>query len=489
MNGLFRAAYFQAEWLRFSRDRANLLVLGILSLLCLIAALSGWHGAQQRRDVQLQATSDTLERLLRMQREVASIAPDRPLVAQGIDPASPAKLANGDASFRIGLPPVSAAALALGTAALLPQSIEVSTRTRHTQSANQALANPALASSGSFDLAFVVVVLMPLVAIALAWRLQAHDRELGTWRLIGAVPGAARGLFLAAMLLRLALLCCAPLLAGALAVFGFTGFGGDAWLAWGNYALIVLLYALLWLALAGLLNLIPARSATLALSLVGLWLVAVFGVPVGIASGAEALPSRLATIVELRALDAVSRVDGEALEEGYRSGHPEAMPGESTPQKGDYRIRLFSTQLAFDIKAAPIVAKVDAAVARENERVERLSWLSPALAAQVALEQLAGNDLRRHQRFMLQVDAYQARWRDYFRPLVLSMRNMRAADYDAIPRFQPIAPLPTGPASGLAQIAAAVVAWLLIAATALVLARRCRVNGAGSIHSQPSHLS
>ncbi|WP_349744457.1 DUF3526 domain-containing protein [Roseateles cavernae] len=482
MNGIFRAAYFKAEWLRFSRDRANLLVLGILTLLCLIATANGWHGAQQRRQVQQQATASALERLARMQHEVASIAPDRPLIAQGIDPASPAKLANGDATFRVGLPPAAGAALALGTAALLPQSIEVSTRTRHTQAANQNIVNPALASSGSFDLAFVVVVLMPLAAIALAWRLQAHDRELGTWRLISAVPGAARGLFAAALLLRLALLCFAPLLGGALAVFGFAGFGSAAWLSWGSYALIVLLYALLWLVLAGLLNLTPARSQTLALSLVGLWLVAVFGVPAGIAAGAGPLPSRLATIVELRALDAVSRVDGEALEEGYRASHPEAMPGESMPQKGDHRIRLFSTQLAFDMKAAPIVAKVDAAVAQENERVERLSWLSPALAAQVALEQLAGNDLHRHQRFMAQVDAYQACWRDYFRPLVLSMRNMRATDYDGIPRFQFTGPPVLMPVSGLPQTAAAVAAWLLIAAAAVALARRRAIN------SQPSHL-
>lgn len=483
MSALFKIAYFKAEWLRFSRDRANLLTLALFALLCLGAALNGLHGAQQRQRVQQQATAGTLERLASMQREVAAIAPDRPLVVQGIDPASPAKLANGDGTFRVGLPPAAGAALALGTSGLLPQSIEVGTRTRHTQAANQNLANPALASSGGFDLAFVLVVLLPLAAIALAWRVQAHDRELGTWRLINAVPGATRGLFTAALLLRLALLCSAPLLAGALAVFGFAGLGAQALLAWGSFALVALLYALLWLALAGALNLSTAASPTLALSLVGLWLLAVFVVPAAIEAGAAPLPSRLATIAELRALDAASRVDGEALEEGYRASHPEAMPGELTPQKGDHRIRLFSTQLAFDLKAAPIVAKVDAAVAREYARVERLSWLSPALAAQLALEAIAGSDLRRHQHFMAQADAYQTRWRDYFRPLILSMRNLRAADYDGIPRFSYAAP--PAATTPLAHTAAAVAVWLLGALALMAAARRRAAGDASSVRGIP----
>lgn len=475
MKTLFKTAYFKAEWLRFSRDRANLLTLALFALLCLGAALNGLHGAQQRQRVQQQATAATLDRLAGMQRELAHIAPDRPLVAQGIDPASPAKLANGDGTFRVGLPPAAGAALALGTSGLLPQSIEVGTRTRHTQAANQNLANPALANSGGFDLAFVVVVLLPLAAIALAWRVQAHDRELGTWRLVSAVPGATRGLFTAALLLRLSLLCGAPLLAGALAVFGFAGFGAEALMAWSGFALVVLLYALLWLALAGALNLTAAASPTLALSLVGLWLLAVFVVPVAIEASAEPLPSRLATVAELRALDAASRVDGEALEEGYRASHPEAMPGELTPQKGDHRIRLFSTQLAFDLKAAPIVARVDAAVGQASERVERLSWLSPALAAQLALEAIGGSDLRRHQDFMAQTDAYQTRWRDYFRPLILAMRNLRAADYDGIPRFSYAAPPTAG--APLLRAAAAVAAWLLCALALTATARRRRAAG------------
>ncbi|MBI1906782.1 MAG: DUF3526 domain-containing protein [Rhodocyclales bacterium] len=473
MTKILKAAYFRAEWLRFSRDRANLLVLALLALLCLGAALNGLHGVRQRAHAQQQATAGTLERLGDMQRELASLAPDRPLVAQGIDPASPAKLANGDGTFRVGLPPAPGAALALGTAGVLPQSIEVSTRSRHTQAANQNLTNPALASSGGFDLAFVVVVLLPLAAIALAWRVRAHDQELGTWRLIAAVPGATRGLFGAALLLRLALLCGTPLLAGALAVFGYAGFGVAAWLAWGGFALLVLLYALLWLALAGALNLTPARSPSLALALIGLWLLAVFVLPAAIDASAPPLPSRLATIAELRALDAASRVDGEALEHAYRASHPDAMPGELAPQQGDHRIRLFSTQLAFDMKAAPVVARVDAAIARENQRVERLSWLSPALAVQLALEAISGSDRGRHQDFMAQADAYQSRWRDYFRPLVLSLRNLRVADYDGIPRFSYTEPPTT--VAPLARAATAVAAWLLGAlALALALALRRR---------------
>ena len=207
--------HWRAEWLRFRRDRANLLVLALFALLALAAAINGVREVRQGAVAQQQATLDAEQRLARMRQDVQAIAPDRPLVAQGIDPASPAKLAFGDGTFHVGLPPAAGAALAQGTATVLPQSIEVSTRSRHTQAANQNLVNPASLGAGSFDLAFVVTTLLPLAAIALAWRVQAYDRELGTWRLIAAVPGAARGLVVSALLLRLALLCLAAWLAGA----------------------------------------------------------------------------------------------------------------------------------------------------------------------------------------------------------------------------------------------------------------------------------
>ncbi len=467
--------YWRAEWLRFRRDRANLLVLALFALLALAAAINGVREVRQGAVAQQQATLDAEQRLARMRQDVQAIAPDRPLVAQGIDPASPAKLANGDGTFRVGLPPAAGAALAQGTSVVLPQTIEVSTRSRHTQAANQNLSNPASLGAGSFDLAFVVTTLLPLAAIALAWRVQAYDRELGTWRLIAAVPGAARGLLVSALLLRLVLLCLAAWLAGALAVFGHAGFGAEAWSVWAGYAAVVLLTALLWLALAALLNATALPSPTLALGLVGLWLLALFVMPAAIDAAAPAAPSRLATIAELRALDAASQADGEALEQSYRAAHPAAMPGELTPQQGDYRIRLFSTQLAFDLKAAPLVQEVDAAVAARQAWVERWSWLSPVLAAQLALEGASGSDLERHQHFMAQVDAYQARWRDYFQPMVLSLRNLRAADYDGIPRFDYSAP-PTA-ATPLARAIAAVAAWLLCALALMAAVRYRRAAG------------
>lgn len=471
--------YWRAEWLRFRRDRANLLVLALFALLALAAAINGVREVRQGAAAQQQATLDAEQRLAHMRQEVQAIAPDRPLVAQGIDPASPAKLANGDGTFRVGLPPAAGAALAQGTSVVLPQSIEVGTRSRHIQAANQNLGNPASLGAGGFDLAFVVTTLLPLAAIALAWRVQAYDRELGTWRLITAVPGAARGLLVAALLLRLTLLCLAAWLAGALAVFGHAGFGADAWGAWGAYAAVVLLTALLWLALAALLNATALPSPTLALGLVGLWLLALFVVPAAIDAAAPAASSRLATIAKLRALDATSQADGEALEQSYRTAHPAAIPGALTPQQGDYRIRLFSTQLAFDLKAAPLVQEVDAAVAARQAWVERWSWLSPVLAAQLALERTSGSDLERHQHFMAQVDAYQARWRDYFHPMVLSLRNLRAADYDGIPRFDYSAP-PTA-TTLLARAIAAVAAWLLCALVLMATVRYRRAAGSNAI--------
>ena len=76
-------------------------------------------------------------------------------------------------------PPTSLAALALGGRDYWPYDSELRTLAVDNQIDNQALVNPLRSYAGSFDLAFVLSVFLPLALIALCSSVASRERESG----------------------------------------------------------------------------------------------------------------------------------------------------------------------------------------------------------------------------------------------------------------------------------------------------------------------
>jgi ABC-2 type transport system permease protein len=66
--------------------------------------------------------------------------------------------------------------------------------------------------------------------------------------------------------------------------------------------------------------------------------------------------------------------------------------------------------------------------------IDGLRFLSPAILAQDALNDVAGTGTARHREFVRQVEAYHAAWREYFVPKIL--QKIRLASYEDVPRFR-----------------------------------------------------
>jgi ABC-2 type transport system permease protein len=95
--------------------------------------------------------------------------------------------------------------------------------------------------------------------------------------------------------------------------------------------------------------------------------------------------------------------------------------------------------------------------------VSRLSALSPAIAMQEALNDIAGTGLARHRRFLGQAWSFALETKAFFVPRILRRDTLTEADYDAVPQFQFIEERP-------AEVVRRVVpgiAWILLAAAAV----------------------
>ena len=102
-------------------------------------------------------------------------------------------------------PPVPLAALAVGQSDLLPYYYDVSIYTNEsTFQQNGEVENPLNLMVGRFDLAFVVIYLLPLLVLALSYNVLSEEREQGTLALTLSQPVSARSVVAAKLWFRAA---------------------------------------------------------------------------------------------------------------------------------------------------------------------------------------------------------------------------------------------------------------------------------------------
>jgi ABC-2 type transport system permease protein len=83
---------------------------------------------------------------------------------------------------------------------------------------------------------------------------------------------------------------------------------------------------------------------------------------------------------------------------------------------------------------APVLARFTDQLARQQNLVEKLQYLSPALLAQAALADAAGTGSARYTWFFTQVLAHHAELRAFFEPRAL--RKEKFAAWDDVPAFR-----------------------------------------------------
>ncbi|MEO0743609.1 MAG: ABC transporter permease subunit, partial [Bacteroidota bacterium] len=102
----------------------------------------------------------------------------------------------------VAVPPPPLSALAVGQADLYPAAHRIVAASTVSVGSSDALTSPLRLAAGAFDLAFVLLYLLPLLALALGYDLTASERERGTLRLVLAQPLSRRSLVAGKLLAR-----------------------------------------------------------------------------------------------------------------------------------------------------------------------------------------------------------------------------------------------------------------------------------------------
>lgn len=424
------------DWKNLIGDRSVWLVAVGLAVLLGYAIYNGakWSGAQS----QLHQT------LVQEQQQRLTEARDR--LTRGETTSQPGQPDPSDA-YAIGaslayavLPSSPLSFTSIGQSDLLRPTVGVSVLSKQrTVADKQGFENPLVLLAGRFDLAFVIIYLLPLVVLAFSFNLLSAERENGTLQLVLSQPVSLARFGVAKLLHRFAIVF---LFVSAVSLIGMVLStpnlsSSTFWVSALMWLVAVFSYTLFWFALALLVNSFGHSSATNAVALGGCWILLILVLPSLLNAAVTSIypmPSRVEEINAIRSVNLDMRRDGARLVSEFYQDHPELAPRSDVSDKS---LTLAYVTIQQDLKRrlATVEDRFNAQLERQQRTVERTRFVSPAIAMQEILNQIAGTDTSRYQLFRAQARAYAESWDAVFLPAIYRNVKLAPEDYDSIPRF------------------------------------------------------
>ncbi|MFO0950278.1 MAG: ABC transporter permease subunit [Isosphaeraceae bacterium] len=478
------AVVVRCEWRLLRRDPGWWVSVALL-LGCVAYAL---HNGRAWRDERARALAEarrdedrrlkSLTGLLGRIERGAAKTPDAPYR----DPGNALYVGRGQGATVAHLPDAPLAVTAVGLSDIYPHALKVSAGSKDTFLFADEVENPAHLLAGGFDLAFVLVYLLPLMILALCYNVLSGEREAGTLALT-ASSSAPLGTVLAGKLLVRAGGVAAAAVVG---VWAALALGGDVrpalstagLAALAALSLAVAAYSAFWAGLALLINSYRRDSAFNAVALVMAWVVLLLVVPAGINAAAQALfpaPARAEMVLAVREAAVDAERDAEAAEARYRAEHPDE-PKSGAPAGGDRTRRTLEVTLAADARADAVLAEQEARVRAQRRLADRLALLAPPALVNDALAELAGAGHTRWDDYLERVGAFHKTWQGFFVEKASRGAALTTADYGRFPRFPAgdVGPW-VGPAS--ARRVAVSLGWVAAVSAALFALAARRLSG------------
>lgn len=460
-----------------------------LALFIGLMALAGWNGGQrvdQQQSTIAQAVADEVKAREALTAQAAAFAAQQaaapPADAQtaptqarrppppAVDPGAVGLRALSPVVY---LAPKPLAAFSVGQSDIEPNYYRISIRAPHTFLGTYELENPVNLMAGSFDVAFVIVFLLPVLLLALSYNMISADRESGVLSLVLSQPVSGRSYVLSKFVARVFVSGAVVAVGGviAAAAAGIPLSAAASWAALAAWFALALLYALFWIAVALALNVSRASSSAIGVRMAAVWLGFVVIVPTMsnvLAQAAAPSPSRLLLAAQVR--EASAEADREAAKtlEAFYFDHPEAAEGGVAGGEGGggFFVRILASDTAVEKAIHPTLQGFSESAATREAWISRLQFLSPAMMTQLALNGLSGTDDARYRAFLDRVDAFHESWSAFFVGRILSGKTLSATDYESMPRFAPDA-APAVPSAGwvgsLGLLSLSIMALALIA--------------------------
>lgn len=288
---------------------------------------------------------------------------------------------------------------------------------------NEEITNPLALANGRFDLVFVAVVLLPLVVIALMFRLYSGEEEGGTRFLLAATDLGLWKILARRSLLRffvLSLFVVTLFVAGIFLTVPTHPF--ELMLCWCAY---VISYLGFWFLMCFVVVARRWGSGANIAALTAIWVFLVMLVPISanaIVSSGESPLDRLDTLLKFRALNEHTEPTAELVSDFHRDVGVQNLPKDD-PTSQFFAVRHFALK---EVRRAMLLS-LDSAVRREDS-LDVVGLINPSVKLNSLLVGLAGRNARAYQDFQKYLAIEDKKRRDHFMKLRLTKQKMSSED-------------------------------------------------------------
>ncbi|HJP39767.1 MAG TPA: DUF3526 domain-containing protein [Gammaproteobacteria bacterium] len=447
---------FRHELQQLGKSRPTIALFFLLVAAFVFAAWNGERavekhvrGTQLVIDQQAAKKQSWLDDLILYEDYVAEQGIPMQIAPPAYRPAPYGKPALGTNAGTVGekvedvavLPPNGLSAFSVGQLDLQRGYSLINMKSKFFISDNYEIENPVNLSTGTFDISFVVLFLLPIFILALTYDLLSGEREAGTLALIQTQRVSMRVLMAAKICARASIFVAVILFSGLIAfAYGATGtigFGfADSAMRLVLWFAAVLVYSFFWFALGVRVNMFRKSSEANATILSCAWLSLVIIVPTLVSLVATSLypaPSRMMLKVSQRAAFAEAEANLDETKRKFYIEHAEMVPDEDLEE---YTLSFVARQEAMDIAVEPVYKRFEQQKEKQEKLVDTFQYASPAIVVQLALNDISGTSSSRFSVYLQQVYAYHAERKDYFLPKYINRQIMTSDMFSEFPEFK-----------------------------------------------------
>jgi ABC-2 type transport system permease protein len=337
--------------------------------------------------------------------------------------------------------PHSISALSVGQRDLMPYYDVITRKRNFMQGANAEISNPEMLASGNFDLAYVIIYLLPLLAIALTYNVLSREKEQQTDKLL-SVQGIYFGKIISYKLIFRFILI--GVLTWLLSIIGFISsatlisFDLSAALLW---LFSVSAYLLFWFAIVFFIIRLGQTSVHNALYLLGMWCLFLMLLPAlcnVIVRLYHPIPLKADAAVALREnSETVWALPPKLLIDTFYINNPNYSKLRSpsdTSENSNTRFAAYYDLLGR--RMTQVVANYNQYPEAQNTSAFKLSWINPATKIQYMLNGITETGLKDYLSYQDQVNAFQKTWVDFMSGYFIADKKLTLNDLRNLPEFK-----------------------------------------------------
>ncbi|MGN7989824.1 DUF3526 domain-containing protein [Pedobacter sp. 22226] len=331
--------------------------------------------------------------------------------------------------------------LSIGQRDLAPYYDIITRKRNFMQGANAEISNPEVLASGNFDLAYVIIYLLPLLAIALTYNTLSKEKEQQTDKLL-SLQGVYFGKIITYKLAFRFMLT--GIMAWLLSIIGFAvaalliSFDSSAAILW---MLGISAYLFFWFALIFFIIRLNQSSVHNALYLFGLWSFFLLLLPAlcnAIVRLYHPIPLKTDAALALREnSEAVWALPRKLLIDTFYLNNPKyrhlRLPTD-TSENSNKRFAAYYDLLGRRMTRS--IENYNQYPEKQNTASISLSWLNPASKMQYMLNGIAETGLKDYLSYQDQVNAFQKRWVDFMSDYIISDKRLSLNGLKTLPQFK-----------------------------------------------------